>query len=576
MNFSKWTDAARAVFFALCASAQPLIAEPDRKVIVVPGIVGSVLEDDAGQIAWGQVDSLLKRNFDRLNLLPEDGAPVALQPKDALREIPLVFGAFDIGFYGPLIDFMVGDKSFKDVVTGQDIFGDYTEGEDLFVFAYDWRRSNFSNAQKLNDFVKEKIPDGERFDIVAHSMGGLVTRLFLSDRRPVDACTSSNVATTLSSDDLTTLCNAVYGDVSGAVWPSDAAMPSASEAARLHTFIEIAVPHKGSVNVAGTLTEGWGKISELLLGGKRNIQNNVLSMTAPYELVPTYENCCAMGVTGAIGNNPVPARDESYWADLVLGFGKVPCPYSNCDTKRRILQIGLANRGVIDQIIADGLPSSVEDNHVIVGRQVKGTKETVYVKGDAGDGEGLSYRFSIDGDGTVYEGSAKASGNLAAVLRSSHPFIVGSEETERYIYNFLVDPIADIPDPVNDDTWKFAGGTVIGRSLEVAPHVATPATTLDITLDLSSLKTSLFEEDGLKDATVVATLSNVETGDEVGQIDLSLDEAATRLRRGVAVYRGTVEAPADQGVYTVSAVSLEGSSRRNALVQQFLYILEEE
>lgn len=97
-------------------------------------------------------------------------------------------------------------------------------------------------------------------------------------------------------------------------------MAGFSEAARLHTFVEIATPHKGSVNVASTLIEGWGRLSQILLGGRRGIQDILLSMVGPYELTPTYENCCALGQAGRNGNSAVAALDETFWAKLVLGF----------------------------------------------------------------------------------------------------------------------------------------------------------------------------------------------------------------------------------------------------------------
>ncbi|NJR67669.1 MAG: hypothetical protein HC771_02630 [Synechococcales cyanobacterium CRU_2_2] len=64
---------------------------------------------------------------------------------------------------------------------------------DRFQFAYDWRRDNAENAQLLNEFILEKSeylrqeyrerwglePAEIKFDIIAHSMGGLLTRYFL-------------------------------------------------------------------------------------------------------------------------------------------------------------------------------------------------------------------------------------------------------------------------------------------------------------------------------------------------------------------------------------------------------------
>jgi pimeloyl-ACP methyl ester carboxylesterase len=48
---------------------------------------------------------------------------------------------------------------------------------DVRLFAYDWRRGVAENAERLQQFVVEQRLD--RFHIVAHSMGGMIARLWL-------------------------------------------------------------------------------------------------------------------------------------------------------------------------------------------------------------------------------------------------------------------------------------------------------------------------------------------------------------------------------------------------------------
>jgi hypothetical protein len=61
-----------------------------------------------------------------------------------------------------------------------------------FQFDYDWRRDNVENAQRLKQFIDDKrdyvqaeirsrygIEQEIHFDVVAHSMGGLLLRYFL-------------------------------------------------------------------------------------------------------------------------------------------------------------------------------------------------------------------------------------------------------------------------------------------------------------------------------------------------------------------------------------------------------------
>ena len=74
-------------------SQLPAQAQVDRKLIVIPGIVGSELSNQSDEVIWGRLSSLKSSNFRQLDLLPEAGAPVALTPTDALRKVPLVLGA---------------------------------------------------------------------------------------------------------------------------------------------------------------------------------------------------------------------------------------------------------------------------------------------------------------------------------------------------------------------------------------------------------------------------------------------------------------------------------------------------
>jgi PKD repeat protein/pimeloyl-ACP methyl ester carboxylesterase len=53
---------------------------------------------------------------------------------------------------------------------------------DLFVFPYDWRQNNADSAallKKYAELIREYHPDGDKVDIIAHSMGGLVARRFI-------------------------------------------------------------------------------------------------------------------------------------------------------------------------------------------------------------------------------------------------------------------------------------------------------------------------------------------------------------------------------------------------------------
>src|SRR5829696_3522713 len=126
------------------ASPRP---EPKRPLIFVPGLLGSRLcrpsqkNPNEPVLVWGSLSALSQ--FLSLRLDP-DGAKDETTPCGLLREV-VFFGGFAQDVYAPVIAHLeqIG----------------YAEGRNLFVFAYDWRRSVFENAERLAAFVSEKVPD---------------------------------------------------------------------------------------------------------------------------------------------------------------------------------------------------------------------------------------------------------------------------------------------------------------------------------------------------------------------------------------------------------------------------------
>jgi pimeloyl-ACP methyl ester carboxylesterase len=151
-----------------------------RPIIVIPGITGSQLVNrETGKTVWftfsfsrDETDDLrlpmspnLKQNTD------------SLVPKDIIRkvELPGILKILpDIGIYGEGLD-AIKEKGYTE--------GDWDKpqaSDVYYVFAYDWRRDNVESAQLLIskiEALKAKInrPD-LKFNIVAHSMGGLIAR----------------------------------------------------------------------------------------------------------------------------------------------------------------------------------------------------------------------------------------------------------------------------------------------------------------------------------------------------------------------------------------------------------------
>ncbi len=180
---------------------------PDRNpVIVIPGLTGSKLvESETGRVVWGAFGG------DAANPeKPEDARLIALPMRegDALRELRddvrsdgvldrlklKVLGIpINLRAYFHILE-ALGAGGYRD--ESLSLSGEVDWGDDHFTcfqFDYDWRRDNVENALRLHEFNKEKraYVQAERkrrygaetpnlkFDVVSHSMGGLLLRYYL-------------------------------------------------------------------------------------------------------------------------------------------------------------------------------------------------------------------------------------------------------------------------------------------------------------------------------------------------------------------------------------------------------------
>jgi pimeloyl-ACP methyl ester carboxylesterase len=158
---------------------QESATRPDRNpVILIHGFLGSKLQNSRTQeTVWGGVMNAIRRGRTDDLSLPIDSTDLS-QDRDDLVPYALVESVVGLKFYSTLL------LALRDV-------GGYREGDienprpgdTLFIYNYDWRRDNVESAVGLGRAI-ERIKDrlhapGMRFDIVAHSMGGLVAQYYL-------------------------------------------------------------------------------------------------------------------------------------------------------------------------------------------------------------------------------------------------------------------------------------------------------------------------------------------------------------------------------------------------------------
>lgn len=199
--------------------------ETRNPVIVIHGILGARLEErETGRSVWGAFggDSVHPNTPDGARLIglpleipasafdydPATAAVHAAGPLDAI-ELSFFFKIIAVEVYASILR-SLGVGGYLDPVSMDPSVPQYPETHfTCFTFFYDWRRDNVENAIRLGHFLTEKRHEiaehlgrrvailreaghdeearellewhagGYKFDIVAHSMGGLIARYFL-------------------------------------------------------------------------------------------------------------------------------------------------------------------------------------------------------------------------------------------------------------------------------------------------------------------------------------------------------------------------------------------------------------
>jgi pimeloyl-ACP methyl ester carboxylesterase len=318
--------------FVICTI--PLIANAtvQRPVVVVPGMLGSKLCTANGEVVWGNGSSL--SNLVRLQL--NSDSPETLVPCGLIDKIEVLGPIYSIKAYKALLDHLK-EMGF--------------DGSNLHLFDYDWRQSNFDIAQKLKTFIEERRNDGRipgQFDIIAHSMGGTVTRVFLSEN------------------------------------------PSAP----VNKVIYFGTPFLGSASTLSTLSEGWGSFANWLAGGMDKIREVVTSFPAFVEALPRYDRCCYIRKTGN-SRLDIDVFDADQWKAL----NWLPSRVASSSTLFALFKTNLNRAKTLTAILVANPPNVTEIKFV---GDAQSTRVYFAVREGATHPSSNTWFFTKDqGDGTV-------------------------------------------------------------------------------------------------------------------------------------------------------------------------------
>ena len=168
------TAFAVSLLCALCASG---LAQAKHPVILIPGLTGSELRNpQTKERIWFNP---FKPKSGRVQLTLDSDPTVmhdSLLATDAVRSIKVGLLSFDI--YGGFVKALASRGGYHEEKwdTPSPKGGDAA----VYVFAYDWRRDNVENSrlliQKIDALRKKLGKPDLKFDIVAHSMGGIIAR----------------------------------------------------------------------------------------------------------------------------------------------------------------------------------------------------------------------------------------------------------------------------------------------------------------------------------------------------------------------------------------------------------------
>ena len=192
-NFGGWSGACSGMGACTLTmdSAQSVTANFNsaslhQPVVFIPGIMGSNLYDNNNKLVWLDEDNLNPLSYTPIFLDSKGDLPSTaclLLHSAAECTLKTVNGSHGMIMYAPISN----DSVYADLVTHFKDQG-YIEGNkdivgDFWVFNYDWRKDITLTTGGLDVYINGILSrtHATQVTILAHSMGGLVARQYISD-----------------------------------------------------------------------------------------------------------------------------------------------------------------------------------------------------------------------------------------------------------------------------------------------------------------------------------------------------------------------------------------------------------
>ncbi len=148
-------------------------------VIIIPGLGGSTLINEKGQLVWpGTNTSLIFSDYNKLALMIDD--ETLYSQSSAQKPDTLISEVLGTDIYGSLMRVLEDNADFKQARLGEKYSG---KGRRYYLFPYDWRQKVFHTSKMLDKFIDQiRLDYGDpdlEVDLIGHSLGGLVARYYL-------------------------------------------------------------------------------------------------------------------------------------------------------------------------------------------------------------------------------------------------------------------------------------------------------------------------------------------------------------------------------------------------------------